>query len=107
MNKLDEMWAALIAYFPQATANGHGESWAKMCNEKTAAATYAAADAAATYAAADAAAADAAAATYAADWAATYAAAANAAAAADWAQKAIDWIKKATTPPAAAKEENT
>ncbi len=27
MTKLDEMWAALAAYQPQADAAGHGESW--------------------------------------------------------------------------------
>jgi hypothetical protein len=30
---LAEMWAALAEYQPQADADGHGESWAKMCEE--------------------------------------------------------------------------
>jgi hypothetical protein len=125
-NKLNEMWAALAAYQPQADAVGHGESWARMCEKKTYdaadaaanaaayAAVYAAADAA-VYAAADAAAAaaDAAAnaaratanaaayvAVYAAADAAAYAAA-DAAYADNWAEKAVDRIKKITTPPAA------
>jgi hypothetical protein len=70
MTKLNEMWAALTAYQPQADAAGHGISWAKMCKEKTYAA-YAAAYAAA---------------------AAAYAA--YAAVAEKWAQKAIDSINK-------------
>ena len=88
MTKLNEMWAALAAYQPEADAAGHGESWARMCREKTYAAVRAAAHAAD---AADAAyAADVA---YAADWAAR---AADAAGAADnWAQMAIDRINKA------------
>ena len=32
---LAEMWAALAEYQPQADANGHGESWRKMCEERT------------------------------------------------------------------------
>ena len=36
MSKLEEMWAALAAYQPQADAAGHGATWAKMCKEKTA-----------------------------------------------------------------------
>jgi hypothetical protein len=108
MTKLDEMWAALATYQPKADAAGHGESWAKMCKEKTSAAAYAAALAtyAATYAAANDAAA--AAAAYAANAAADDAYATDADAycaavtdAADkWAQRAIDLINKA-------KEENT
>ena len=44
MTKLEKMWAAMLAYLPQATKAGHGDSWAKMCSEKTAyAAAYAAA----------------------------------------------------------------
>jgi hypothetical protein len=35
MTKIDEMFAALTAYQPQADRNGHGKSWARMCNEKT------------------------------------------------------------------------
>ena len=82
MKILDEMWALLPAYQPQADAAGHGESWAKMCREKT----VDAADAAAYGAyAVDAAAAA----------AATYAAAAAAAAAYECAQKAINRINKA------------
>jgi hypothetical protein len=41
MTKLDEMWVALAAYQPKADAEGHGESWRRMCSEKTCAATYA------------------------------------------------------------------
>ncbi len=80
MTKLEEMWAALEAYLPQAIAAGHGDSWAKMCNEKTAdAASDAWADAAyASDAAFDAA------------WA--YAAYYRGADGAEWAQKAIDRI---------------
>ena len=100
--KLNEMWAALTAYQPQADAAGHGESWAKMCKEKT----YAASDAAASDAAADAADAYADYADYAyadyAYYAAAYAyyAAVVAAYAVDavdaekWAQRAIDKINK-------------
>jgi hypothetical protein len=82
MNKLDEMWAALLAYLPQAIDDGHGDSWAKMCNEKTPDAAYAASDAAASDA-----------------WAASAAYAADAAAygasyADHWAQKAIDALQK-------------
>ena len=36
MNRLNEMWATLEAYLPQAVAKGHGKSWARMCEEKTA-----------------------------------------------------------------------
>jgi hypothetical protein len=85
MTKVEEMWAALTAYQPQADAAGHGKSWARMCKEKTA---YAAtADAAAcaagagNYAAAD---------------------AADAAADADaekWVQKAIERINKVLVKP--------
>jgi hypothetical protein len=35
MNKLNEMWAALAAYQPKADAEGHGETWATMCRERT------------------------------------------------------------------------
>ena len=45
MSKLEEMWAALAAYQPQADAAGHGATWAAMCKERTAAAAYAADDA--------------------------------------------------------------
>ena len=76
--ELTEMWAALAAYQTQADAAGHGESWARMCANKTRAAANAAA------AAADAA------------YAADDAAADNAV---FWAQKAINFIKKITTPP--------
>jgi hypothetical protein len=34
-DSLAEMWAALAEYQPQADANGHGESWRKMCEERT------------------------------------------------------------------------
>ena len=103
MSKLDEMWAALLAYLPQAISNGHGKSWAKMCSERT---THAA-DYAATRAAAAAYDADTAAyvAAYVAACAAVaVAAAADAADAGDyWAQEAIDKIKRT----AVAKERNT
>ena len=46
-SKLEEMWAALTAYQPQADAAGHGDSWAKMCKERTVAAARAATAAAA------------------------------------------------------------
>jgi hypothetical protein len=29
------MWAALAEYQPQADADGHGESWARMCAART------------------------------------------------------------------------
>ena len=74
MIKLDEMWAALAAYQLQADAAGHGESWARMCSEKTAAAASAAN------------------------------AAASAAYAGNWAGKAIDRIKEITNQPAAQPE---
>jgi hypothetical protein len=32
---LAEMWAALAEYQPLADRDGHGESWAKMCSERT------------------------------------------------------------------------
>ena len=104
MTKLDEMWAALAAYQPQADAKGHGESWAHMCSEKTIdAANAAAADAYAAWAAYAAADAAAGAAAYAAANAAAYAAAADdadyasdaAANAEKYAQLAIDRINKA------------
>ena len=72
MTKLDEMWAALAAYQPQADAAGHGEGWAKMCQLRT----VASASASAAAAAADA-------------YAAAYAAAAKV-----WARHAIDRISK-------------
>jgi len=79
MNKLDEMWAALAAYQPKADAEGHGDTWATMCRERTSVAAYAA------YAAGDAA--------YASAKAAWSAEAAYAEA--DWsAQKVIDRINK-------------
>ena len=104
MTKLNEMWAALLAYLPQADANGHGVSWKRMCVERTAGAAYAAAsraDAAAATAADAAYAADAAAADAA--WAAAWAADACAADAEYYAQEAIDKIKRT----AVAKERNT
>lgn len=79
MTKLDEMWAALAAYQPQADAAGHGETWARMCSEKK---YVVARDAA-----------------YSAYAVAAYSAYAAAdAAAVAWAQKAIDKIKKITIP---------
>mgnify|MGYP003640565684 CR=1 FL=1 len=50
-DKLNEMWTALAAYQPKADANGHGESWALMCSERTSDAAYDAAGYAAEYAA--------------------------------------------------------
>lgn len=35
MTKIAEMWEALASYQPHADANGHGKSWARMCEEKT------------------------------------------------------------------------
>ena len=35
---LAEMWAALAEYQPFADRDGHGESWARMCKERTRAA---------------------------------------------------------------------
>ncbi len=32
---LAEMWAALESYQERADRHGHGESWAKMCSERT------------------------------------------------------------------------
>jgi hypothetical protein len=96
MDKLEEMWAALTAYQPQADAAGHGPSWARMCEEKTADAAADAADAA--NAAADAAA-DAANAANAAYYAAADAAA-DAADAKKWAQIAIGRITRVLVKPA-------
>jgi hypothetical protein len=39
-DKLNEMWTALTAYQTKADADGHGESWAQMCSEKTEIAAY-------------------------------------------------------------------
>lgn len=36
MSDLNKMWAALEAYQPIADQNGHGESWRKMTQERTA-----------------------------------------------------------------------
>jgi hypothetical protein len=47
MTKLDEMWAALENYQKYADADGHGESWSKMCKLKTEDAAWDAAGAAA------------------------------------------------------------
>jgi hypothetical protein len=96
MDKVEEMWAALAAYQPQAVAAGHGPSWARMCEEKTADAAADAADAA--NAAADAAA-DAANAANAAYYAAADAAA-DAADAKKWAQIAIGRITRVLVKPA-------
>ena len=104
MTQIEAMWAALTAYQPQADAAGHGESWAKMCREKTTTATAYDAYDAATYAAA----AYAAAATY-----ATYAAATATATTATtddvkmWAQKAIKEINDVLIEPAPSYETNT
>ena len=43
-DKINEMWTALVAYQIQADANGHGESWALMCSERTERAANIAAD---------------------------------------------------------------
>jgi hypothetical protein len=32
---LAEMWRELAEYQPQADKDGHGESWARMCSERT------------------------------------------------------------------------
>ena len=32
---LAEMWRELAEYQPQADCNGHGQSWAKMCRDRT------------------------------------------------------------------------
>ncbi len=39
---LAEMWAALAEYQPMADRDGHGESWRRMCSERTEAAALAA-----------------------------------------------------------------
>ena len=44
-----KMWAAMATYQPTADADGHGETWALMCSERTedaATAAWAAAEAA-------------------------------------------------------------
>ena len=96
MTKLDEMWAALAAYQPQADDLGHGDSWAAMCQEKTTDATRDAYSYAASYVAAADAAADASEAVYAATWASSYAAYATSSAdnAEKLSQRAIDRISK-------------
>ena len=38
MDILNEMWKTMAGYQPNANANGHGESWARMCQERTQAA---------------------------------------------------------------------
>jgi hypothetical protein len=43
-DKLNEMWTALAVYQPKADADGHGESWALMCSERTTDAAHAAWD---------------------------------------------------------------
>ena len=35
MTEVDEMWAALTAYQPCADKAGHGDSWRKMCEDRT------------------------------------------------------------------------
>jgi len=35
MIDLEPMWLALAKYQPYADADGHGESWRKMCEERT------------------------------------------------------------------------
>jgi hypothetical protein len=44
---LAEMWRELEAYRPMADRDGHGESWAKMCEDRTNASAWNAANAAA------------------------------------------------------------
>lgn len=46
MTDLTAMWEALAQYQPYADADGHGESWRKMCEERTEKAARAAVDAA-------------------------------------------------------------
>ena len=46
MSDLNKMWAALAQYQPFADADGHGESWAVMCERRTEKAALAAVDAA-------------------------------------------------------------
>jgi hypothetical protein len=83
---IDKMWAAMAEYQPTADADGHGETWALMCSDRTINAAYAAGDAAKVTNA----------------WTAAYAAAWAVAASADavaWAvnvaDTAIDYINKA------------
>jgi chorismate mutase len=80
---LAEMWAALEEYQPFANRDGHGESWAKMCRERTEGAALAAASAAAADAA------------WAAAWAAGRAAPRDAASAAARAADSVDAIRRA------------
>ena len=51
MDDLTQMWDALARYQPYADKDGHGESWRRMCEQRTKAAswdaTHAAEDAAA------------------------------------------------------------
>ena len=89
MTKVEEMWATLLAYLPQAIANRHGDSWAKMCSEKTTDAAYDAYRAA--YSAGDTTAADATGEAYDACRAAYFAGDATL-----WAQVAINRIKRIT-----------
>ena len=96
MTKLNEMWAALTAYQPQADAAGHGESWAKMCREKTARDAADARDAAYDADAADA--------VYDAVYA-VYDAAHAADAAEKFAQRAIECINKVLVKPAQQEQE--
>ena len=97
MTKVEEMWEALTAYQPQAVTAGHGESWAKMCREKTYAAAADAAYAAYAYSYVAYAYVYPAAAAYA---AAAYAYAADDAAAQECAQKAIKRINNVLIKPA-------
>jgi hypothetical protein len=46
MTDLNAMWAALEKYQPYADADGHGETWRRMCSERTEKAAEAATDAA-------------------------------------------------------------
>jgi hypothetical protein len=84
---LAEMWAALEEYQPMADRDGHGESWAKMCRQRTEGAALAAASASAAASAADAA--------WAAAWAASRAAPRTAAWAAARAADSVDAIRRA------------
>jgi hypothetical protein len=52
MTDLEPMWDALAKYQPYADQDGHGNSWRRMCNERTPKAAWDASEAAQTPAAA-------------------------------------------------------
>jgi hypothetical protein len=81
-NPLAEMWRELAEYQPIADRDGHGESWARMCSERTEAAAWEA-EAEARKASRKAA------------WTAAWAAATALADATEWAVEAIDAIRDA------------